>query len=54
VHTSVRALQQGEAEILRIGEQMRAAGVIEAADVERISGQLRAERQLRGYDQTVS
>jgi hypothetical protein len=54
VHTSVPALEKGEAQILRIGASLRVAGVIEAADIERISGQMRAERQLRGFNQTVS
>jgi hypothetical protein len=49
VHTSVQTLSRGEAEILRIGGDLRAAGRIADADIERIRGQMQAERKFRGH-----
>jgi hypothetical protein len=37
-----------------IGSGLRIAGVFDAADIERISGQMHAQRQLRSFNQTVS
>jgi redox-sensitive bicupin YhaK (pirin superfamily) len=49
VHTSLQALDKGEAEIFRIGARLRTAGRIDEADIDRIQGQMQAERKLRGH-----